>query len=312
MSHIGTVAKGNWRHLLITLGIDARHLVNRHGPCPMCGGADRFRWDDLNGAGGYICSQCGGGDGFDLARKVTGKSFREIADHIATIMGATNEFERKQADPEEERQRNAMRRAWQDTVPIADISPAAKYLRNRLGGQPQALQYVRELAKAFHPDDKQFHPAMVAKVISADDRAVNLHLTYLTRDGRKAAVNPAKKVMQGKLPDGCAIRLMPSAEVMGVAEGIETALSASLMLDIPVWACLNGSLLAKWKPPEEAHEIIVFGDNDSNYTGQAKAYELANRLEVQFKRKATVMLPEVSGTDWNDFYVAKGLAERRR
>lgn len=311
MSHIGDIAKGNWKHLLPTLGVDSRFLTNKHGPCPICDGKDRFRWDDLNDGGGYICSQCGGGDGFDLARKVTGKSFRDIADQIASIMGANNTFERKPVDVEEERQRNAMRNVWAKSRPIADISPAANYLRVRLGASAPPLQFVREVDGAFHSADQAAHPAMVAKVVGWNDLAVNIHLTYLTRDGRKASVAPAKKVMPGKLPDGCAIRLMPASEIMGVSEGIETALSASLMFDIPVWACVNGSLLAKWKPPEVAHEIVVFGDNDTNYTGQAKAYELANRLEVQFKRRVKVMIPQKVGTDWNDFYLARDESERR-
>jgi putative DNA primase/helicase len=63
---------------------------------------------------------------------------------------------------------------------------------------------------------------------------------------------------------------------------------------------VNGNLLAKWQPPEIAKEIVIFGDNDENFTGQAKAYHLANRLEVQFKRKAFVMIPPHAGQDWND------------
>jgi putative DNA primase/helicase len=69
---------------------------------------------------------------------------------------------------------------------------------------------------------------------------------------------------------------------------------------MPVWACVNGTLLAKWQPPEAAKKIVIFGDNDENFTGQAKAYHLANRLEVQCKRKAYVMIPPLSGQDWND------------
>jgi putative DNA primase/helicase len=144
---------------------------------------------------------------------------------------------------------------------------------------------------------------MVCKIVDHYGlNAVNLHLTFLTEDGRKASITPAKKVMPGKLPPGCAIRLGPVKTVMGVAEGIETAISAAIMYDMPVWACVNGTLLSQWIPPEGAEQITVFGDNDVNYTGQAKAYHLANRLEVQFKRKTAVLIPPVPGCDWNDFW----------
>ena len=296
MSHIGEIAKGNWKHLLPTLGVDSRYLVNKHGPCPICDGKDRFRWDDLNDGGGYICSQCGGGDGFDLARKVTGKSFREIADQIASIMGSTNTFERKPVDMEEERQRNAMRRGWRGSWQPTLEGPVGAYLTTRVGCLWPS-EAIRECLS------KTGHPVMVCKI---DDhqglRAVNLHLTFLTLDGRKADITPAKKVMPGKLPPGCAIRLGPIKSVMGVAEGIETAISAAIMYDMPVWACVNGTLLSQWIPPDGVEQVTVFGDNDVNFTGQAKAYILANRLEVQFKRRVNVMIPPMPGQDWNDFW----------
>lgn len=89
---------------------------------------------------------------------------------------------------------------------------------------------------------------------------------------------------------------------MGVAEGIESAISAAILYDMPVWACINGGLLSKWIPPEVAEEVHIFGDNDANYTGQAKAYHLANRLEVQHKRKVTLVFPPIVGHDMNDVH----------
>lgn len=38
----------------------------RHGPCPVCGGKDRFRFDDKEGRGTWFCNRCGHGDGLDL------------------------------------------------------------------------------------------------------------------------------------------------------------------------------------------------------------------------------------------------------
>jgi putative DNA primase/helicase len=53
-------AKGRWRNILPSLGIPSKALTNRHGPYPMCGGKDRFRFDDKGGRGTWFCSQCGG------------------------------------------------------------------------------------------------------------------------------------------------------------------------------------------------------------------------------------------------------------
>src|SRR5215204_880230 len=86
---IGTVerARGRWREILPQLGIDTRFLVNKHGPCPLCGGRDRFRFDDRDGSGSYICGQCGAGVGLILVRKLHGWDYRAACDEIDKIIG---------------------------------------------------------------------------------------------------------------------------------------------------------------------------------------------------------------------------------
>lgn len=105
--------------------------------------------------------------------------------------------------------------------------------------------------------------------------------------------------MPGKVPDGSAIRLCPPAERLGIAEGIETALAAARLFNMPVWAATNATMLAKWQPPDCAREIIVFGDADPAFGGQAAAYSLAHRLAVR-DRTVRVELPPQIGTDWAD------------
>ena len=59
--------------------------------------------------------------------------------------------------------------------------------------------------------------------------------------------------------------------------------------------------LAAWQPPPEAKRIIIFGDNDPNYTGQAAAYALAKRLRSD-ERVVEVQIPAEVGADWNDVH----------
>ena len=69
-SKVKTAARGHWPDILESLGVDRSKLTNIHQPCPACGGTDRFRFDDKNGDGTFICSGGGGsitaGDGFKL------------------------------------------------------------------------------------------------------------------------------------------------------------------------------------------------------------------------------------------------------
>jgi hypothetical protein len=84
-------ARGGWVNLLSRFGVDAALLSNRHGPCPGCGGKDRFRFDDQEGNGTFICSQGGGGnlagDGLTLLMHVKGWEWQRCVQEIAEALG---------------------------------------------------------------------------------------------------------------------------------------------------------------------------------------------------------------------------------
>lgn len=62
-------ARGRWRELLPLFGVGTGFLIDIPGPCPLCGGKDRFRFFDATGDGDYRCRQCGSGNGLTLIRK---------------------------------------------------------------------------------------------------------------------------------------------------------------------------------------------------------------------------------------------------
>lgn len=84
-------ARGNWVDILARFGVDTGLLSNRHGPCPGCRGKDRFRFDDQEGNGTFICSQGGGGnlagDGLALLMHVKNWEWRRCVDEIAGLLG---------------------------------------------------------------------------------------------------------------------------------------------------------------------------------------------------------------------------------
>ena len=85
--------------------------------------------------------------------------------------------------------------------------------------------------------------------------------------------------------------------MLGVAEGIETALAASMLFEMPVWSTISTTLMASWSPPEGVSEVCIFADRDAEYAGQAAAYTLAHRISR--KVKVAVRLPDAPG-DWAD------------
>lgn len=296
-------ACGKWASILPAIGIPKAYLVNKHGPCPICAGKDRFRFDDKAGSGSYYCNACGPGSGVDLvikARRVTfAEARRLIEEQLPSAVVAKPKAQRG-IDP------STFVDMWRAARPLNGIDPPSKYLIGRglaFEAFPSQLRFMPRMT--YHHDDKSKtnHPAMLALFVAPDLSASTVHVTYLDDYGRKADVPKVRKLAPGPVPPGGAVRLAHSAEHMGIAEGIETALSAAKLFGLPVWAALSTTGLIKWKPPATVRKVTVFGDTDESFAGQHKAYALACRLRTE-GYEVNVELPESMGTDWNDELLA--------
>ena len=86
---IHSQAQGRWRAILTRLNIHVPARPMQHGPCPACGGKDRFRFDDLEGRGTWYCNQCEphAGDGLALIQNVKQCSFSEVLAVVAETLG---------------------------------------------------------------------------------------------------------------------------------------------------------------------------------------------------------------------------------
>lgn len=81
-------ALGRWKDLIFpAFAITVPAQKNKHGPCPICGGTDRFRCDDKQGKGTFICNQCGAGDGFELIVKARGMTHGEVLKEVGAVIG---------------------------------------------------------------------------------------------------------------------------------------------------------------------------------------------------------------------------------
>lgn len=89
-NELKAAAAGRWRDVARQLGIPDVLLTGQHGPCPKCGGVDRWRvFDDFDRTGGAYCNQCGAkiGDGLALVRWWTGCDFQTAVGRVADILG---------------------------------------------------------------------------------------------------------------------------------------------------------------------------------------------------------------------------------
>lgn len=291
-------ALGRWAGILPALGVSPTYLIPKHGPCPMCEGKDRFRWDNKGGTGSWICSRCGAGDGAALLMQVNGWDFKETARRVEEILGTVAALPVKE-ERGDEAKREAVKRLWRSSSPIIKGDPVWRYLNGRTGHEafPPSLRAAAHCR--YQDPEPSFHPAMIAMMQAPNDRGAIIHRTYLTKDGQKAAVESPRRIMPGTVPKGSAVRLAGYSDTLGIAEGIETAFSAERLFGIPCWAALTAGFLATWEPPKDVRRVVIFADNDASFTGQAAAYGLAYRLRTAGVNVSVEMPPDTD-TDWND------------
>jgi len=94
-SKIQDLANGHWPSILSALaGLSTHQLTDKHQPCPLCGGEDRYRFDDQNGTGSWYCNKCGGrdnqggaGSGMDMLMRRTNWDFKEAVRRIEQHLG---------------------------------------------------------------------------------------------------------------------------------------------------------------------------------------------------------------------------------
>lgn len=136
--------------------------------------------------------------------------------------------------------------------------------------------------------------SMVAGVQAPDGKVIAIQQTWLTRDGEKAS---PRRLTTGNLGAG-AVRLGAVASIMGLAEGVETALSAMQMTGMTVWASLGASRLHSVELPSEVEQVHIFADNDE--PGRAAARRAA-QTHANAGREVWLRSPPDQCGDWNDF-----------
>jgi putative DNA primase/helicase len=286
---------GRWPGILMALGLDERQLRNTHGPCPICGGKDRFRFDNKNGEGTYYCNHCGAGDATQLLCKVFGWDFKTMANNVREVAGEVVEqpFKPPETVSIEQRRKtlNSMwARAKQDSVALA-------YLRSR-GLERQLLpRTMRGIGSMYHRDSGTHQMGVVSLIQNPAGEPVSLHRIFLMPDGSRD-----KKIMPPiSTISGGAIRLggpQPGEEILHVAEGVESALAVQDITGSQhVWATISAQGMEALEVPKEVTEVVIWADNDESYTGQAAAYALAKRLTVKEGKWVAVKMPQRMGMD---------------
>jgi putative DNA primase/helicase len=338
-SEVAAAARGHWKNLLPGLGVDAHALDGKHCACPGCGGKDRFRFDDKDGNGTFVCSQGGGellaGDGFMLLEHVHGwtraESFQTVRDAVGMGKSAAVQptfpvsaaHTQKAPEPPKMNHRKELSRVKETWGQGVDIhgTLVETYLASRgiLTDSIPAdahLRFHRWLTQ-YAPNGKGgftvLHegPAMIALITNVHDEILGIHKTFIRPDGSGKADVPGgnakflKKCVERL--NGGAVRIHapdPQSGMIGIGEGIETVLAMHTLTRrkggiLPVMAALNTTLLADWVPPVSARNIAILADNDK--AGLEAAAKLQARLRQYRPDAATdILIPPQAGMDWNN------------
>jgi putative DNA primase/helicase len=331
-----------WVALLQKYGVPASSLTGKGAPCPICGGNDRFTYDNKRGRGDWVCRKCNNGDrkagdGYELICKTTGMAFWELMlelDGGIPAAGRTDAVTRpapapgRKADPAWAQKR--LDSMWESAIANGRDDLVSRYLRSRVPGLAVAPSSALRLAMLEYRHEKKVigqWPGILARFTLPDGRLGTLHRTFLDRSkpAKATIITDDGEVLPSKMNDvtlnklnGGAVRLMePINGEIGVGEGLETVLAAHLMFGVPVWYCLNRILLSDFVVPEGLgiRVIHIFADFDAvdpktrKSPGMDAALILAKRLRAE-GYSAVIHRPKLRGTDFADEWLATSAAPR--
>jgi hypothetical protein len=256
-------------------------------------------WIDFDGSGG--------GGPIDALARATGLAGRELYHYAAELVGQM---------PAPPRVSSAQTLCNKDTNReideiIAGSEPIAGTVAERYLGC-RGLADPRSPDLLFHPslihwETRTAHPALVAIVRNEAGERTAIHRTWLKSDGSGKADLVKSRMMLGPVGGG-AVRLAEVGEqnVVGVAEGIETALSVMAACpDLPVWAALSDSGVKHVVLPPDIQSVVILADQDVSGAGLRAAETLAERLVAQ-ERGVHIAVPSRMGEDFNDLLLREG------
>ncbi|EBS6105259.1 DNA primase [Salmonella enterica subsp. enterica serovar Uganda] len=294
-------ACGHWPRILPALGVKV--IKNRHQSCPVCGGSDRFRFDDKEGRGTWFCNQCGAGDGLKLVEKVFGVSASEAAGKVNAVTGnlppvAPEVIAAAEAETEADRKAAAALavRLMEKTRPASGNA----YLTHK--GFPG---HECVMLTATHKTGGVTFRAGDMVVPLYDNARALVNVQLINSDGLKrtlkgGAVKGTCHIIGGQKQAG---------KRLWIVEGYATALTVHHLTGETVMVALSSvnllslASLARQKHP--ACQIVLAADRDLNGDGQSKAAAAADACE------GVVALPPVFG-DWNDAFIEKGEEATRK
>jgi phage/plasmid primase-like uncharacterized protein len=271
------------------------------GPCPVCGGNDRFSINTKKNV--FNCRNCDvGGDVIALVQHLDGRGFKDAITVLAgdgVRIKTTPPPNREKSQDDEDEQRNLI------------LADAIWRAASPLG--PEAINYFAkrgiDINEVPAQGGLQFHPRCPWQ--GGTQRCiVGRFTTVLGNEPHgiwRRPITGEKPIALGPM-SGCVIRLWPDEAVeqgLVIGEGVETVLSAATRIHHkgtllqPAWAVCTAGNLENFPVLSGIEALTVLADNDASGTGQKAASICAARWSAA-GREVTRLTPKVLGEDFNN------------
>jgi len=260
---------------------------NKHIDCPLCEGKKNFRFNIHEGVIKWICN-CGRGDWWSFLTQFLNISWQKLASDIDRIFGNVADYVPKPKKKEYD---------YSLLKPIKG-TPVIDYLNSR-GITKMPDKAVMYSLSEYDCETNQSYCAMIG--IATDERldVKKRHRTFLNGHKKVNTQKKQKTISEGG--ENLAIKMFDLDVCLGIAEGIETALSTTQKYNIPTWSAMSASGMDKFRAPRGVKTLFVFADNDiRSCTGLAAAFNCAkgNMLSNNDVGRVVVRWPELA--DFND------------
>ncbi|MHB8421661.1 MAG: DUF7146 domain-containing protein [Leptospirales bacterium] len=196
-------------------------------------------------------------------------------------------------------------RIWSESHLIKQGSMVSRYLASRgitLPDWPTDLREHHSLA--VYQDGRrtgQTFPALISIIRNGEGRPAGLHVTFIKEDGSgKAEIDSPRKIIglkEGSTRGGCVRLMEPVNGTIGIGEGIESTLSASILTGVPGWSALTAGGIERASLPAEIRRVVLFADRDS--AGLRAAANACERFRSE-GRQSEILVPDGWKQDFND------------
>lgn len=186
-------------------------------------------------------------------------------------------------------------RIWNASASLVD-TPAQSYLSGRLLTPPWHDLRYNPRTPLGRGSCALFRPAMISAVRERR-RIVAIHRTFLDLATATKAKDLADPRMMLGRPGRGAVQLMPPTSVLGLAEGIETALAAMQLHKIPVWAILGTERAGHILLPDWLERLVLLFDRDE------AGWKANKNARLAYERPGLKIIsawPPPPNNDWAD------------